>query len=433
MSPFTGSAGFTQRWEHFGYAEEAGVATVTFDRPDRLNALTFEVYADLRDLLAELPNRDGVRVLVLTGRGRGFCSGGDVRDIIGALQAMGPRELLDFTRMTGAVVQGLRELPLPVVAAVNGVAAGAGAVIALAADLRLLARSASLAFLFTRVGLAGADMGCAYLLPRLVGLGRATELLLLGDRVDADQAAALGLANRVVDDAELPKAAAELAGRLADGPALAFAATKVLLSRELDLPLAGALELEAVTQALLMKSEDHREFYAAFTEGRSPPGGADDAGGRTGSGWQGEAPGTPTPHRVVNPAGLAPPVGFAHAVVAAPGRTVYLGGQAAQGPDGAIVGATLAEQFEVAAGNLVAALAAAGGAPEHLVSLHVYTTEADMYRASLAELGAAYRRHLGRHYVATALFEVAGLFDPAAKVELVGIAVVPDPEPEEHP
>ena len=269
MSPFTGSAGFTQRWEHFGYAEEAGVATVTFDRPERLNALTFEVYADLRDLLAELPNRDGAgagpdrpRPRVLLGRRRARHHR--------RLQAMGPRELLDFTRMTGAVVQGLRELPLPVVAAVNGVAAGAGAVIALAADLRLLARSASLAFLFTRVGLAGADMGCAYLLPRLVGLGRATELLLLGDRVDADQAAALGLANRVVEDAELSKAAAELAGRLADGPALAFAATKVLLSRELDLPLAGALELEAVTQALLMKSEDHREFYAAFTEGRSP-------------------------------------------------------------------------------------------------------------------------------------------------------------------
>jgi enamine deaminase RidA (YjgF/YER057c/UK114 family) len=140
-----------------------------------------------------------------------------------------------------------------------------------------------------------------------------------------------------------------------------------------------------------------------------------------------------TPHRVVNAAGLAPPVGFAHAVVAAPGRAVYLGGQAAQGPDGTIVGATLTEQFEVAAANLVAALAAAGGAPEHLVSLHVYTTEADRYRASLAELGAAYRRHLGRHYVATALFEVAGLFDPQALVELVGIAVVPDPEPEEQP
>ena len=270
MSPFTGSAGVTGRWRHFGYAEAAGVATVTFDRPERLNALTFEVYADLRDLLAELPRRDGVRVLVLTGRGRGFCSGGDVRDIIGALQAMGPRQLLEFTRMTGAVVQGLRELPLPVVAAVNGVAAGAGAVLALAADLRLLARSASLAFLFTKVGLSGADMGCASLLPRLVGLGRASELLLLGDRVDAGQAAALGLANRVVDDAELAGATAELAARLAQGPALAYAATKLLLSRELDLPLAGALELEAVTQALLLGSDDHREFYAAFTEGRSP-------------------------------------------------------------------------------------------------------------------------------------------------------------------
>jgi enoyl-CoA hydratase/carnithine racemase len=270
MSPFKGSAGFTQRWEHFAYREDGGVASVTFDRPERLNALTFEVYADLRDLLGELPDRDGVRVLVLTGSGRGFCSGGDVSDIIGALQAMGPRQLLDFTRMTGAVVQLLRELPLPVIAAVNGVAAGAGAVIALAADVRLLARSASLAFLFTQVGLSGADMGCAYLLPRLVGLGRATELLLLGDRVGADQAAALGLANRVVDDQELPGATAELAGRLAAGPALAYAATKVLLSRELDLPLAGALELEAVTQALLLRSEDHAEFYAAFSEGRSP-------------------------------------------------------------------------------------------------------------------------------------------------------------------
>jgi enamine deaminase RidA (YjgF/YER057c/UK114 family) len=139
------------------------------------------------------------------------------------------------------------------------------------------------------------------------------------------------------------------------------------------------------------------------------------------------------PHRVINPEGLAPPVGFAHAVVAAPGRTVYLGGQAAQGPDGTIKGATLAEQFDLAAANLVAALAAAGGAPEHLVSLHVYTTEINRYRASLAELGAAYRRHLGRHYVATALFEVAGLFDPQALVELVGIAVVPDQDLEEQP
>ena len=136
-----------------------------------------------------------------------------------------------------------------------------------------------------------------------------------------------------------------------------------------------------------------------------------------------------TPHRIVNPAGMAPPAGFAHAVVAAPGRTVYLGGQAAQGPDGRIVGATVAEQFEVAAGNLAAALAAAGGRPEHLVWLQLLTTDAAAYRAALSELGAAYRRHLGRHYVATALVEVAGLFDPAAKVELVAIAVVPDEPP----
>jgi enoyl-CoA hydratase/carnithine racemase len=270
VSPFRGSAPLTASWDHFRYHEDGGVATVTFARPERLNALTFEVYADLRDLLAELPQHEGVRVLVITGEGRGFCSGGDVDDIIGALQGMGPRELLDFTRMTGAVVQRLRELPLPVIAAVNGVAAGAGAVIALAADFRIMARSASFAFLFTRVGLAGADMGSAYLLPRLVGLARATELLLLGDRLDAERAASLGLATAVVDDQELAGATAELAGRLANGPSLAYAATKALLSRELDMGLSSAIELEAMTQALLLRSQDHAEFYQAFTQGRSP-------------------------------------------------------------------------------------------------------------------------------------------------------------------
>ena len=270
MSLFHGSTPLTASWEHFRYREDGGVATVTFDRPERLNALTFEVYADLRDLLAELPQHEGVRVLVITGEGRGFCSGGDVDDIIGALQGMGPRELLDFTRMTGAVVQRLRELPLPVIAAVNGVAAGAGAVIALAADFRIMARSASLAFLFTRVGLAGADMGSAYLLPRLVGLARATELLLLGARLDAERAASLGLATAVVDDQELAGATAELAGRLANGPTLAYAATKALLSRELDMGLSSAIELEAMTQALLLRSQDHAEFYQAFMQGRSP-------------------------------------------------------------------------------------------------------------------------------------------------------------------
>jgi enoyl-CoA hydratase/carnithine racemase len=270
MSPFRASAGFTDQWKNFDFSLDDGVATVTFSRPDQLNALTFDVYADLRDLLAELPHRGDTRVLVLTGQGRGFCSGGDVEEIIGELQGMGAAELLEFTRMSGAVVKAMRESPLPIVAAVNGVAAGAGAVLALAADFRLLARSAKLSFLFTRVGLAGADMGAAYLLPRLVGLGRATELLVLGEEVKPDRALEIGLATDVVEDDELPAATAELARRLAQGPALAYSATKTLLTRELDLNLAGAIEMEALAQALLMKSDDFGAFYAAWSEGRSP-------------------------------------------------------------------------------------------------------------------------------------------------------------------
>jgi enoyl-CoA hydratase/carnithine racemase len=270
VSPFRGSAAFTDGWQNFDFALEDGVATVTFSRPDKLNALTFDVYADLRDLLGELPHRGDTRVLVLTGEGRGFCSGGDVEEIIGELQQMGAGELLDFTRMSGAVVKAMRESPLPIVAAVNGVAAGAGAVLALAADLRLVARSAKFAFLFTRVGLAGADMGAAYLLPRLVGLGRATELLVLGDEVDAERAVAIGLATRIVHDEDLAAAAAELARSLADGPALAHSTTKVLLTRELDMALGDAVEMEALAQALLMKSDDFGEFYTAWTEGRGP-------------------------------------------------------------------------------------------------------------------------------------------------------------------
>jgi enoyl-CoA hydratase/carnithine racemase len=271
MTPFTGSSSPTGEWKHFDFdVSDDGVATVTFDRPDKLNALTFEVYADLRDLLQELPQRTDVRVLVITGRGRGFCSGGDVHAIIGELLQMGPSDLLDFTRMTGTVVRNMRECPVPIVAAINGVAAGAGAVIALAADFRVFAASGSLAFLFTKVGLAGADMGSAYLLPRLVGLSKATELLILGDAVDAAAAAELGLAYRVVEDGALAATTAELAARIAEGPTLAYARTKSLITRELDMDLNGALELEAVTQALLMTSADHAEFYAAFNEGRAP-------------------------------------------------------------------------------------------------------------------------------------------------------------------
>ena len=270
MSPFRASAPFTDSWESFDFRLAQGVATVTLSRPEKLNALTFEVYADLRDLLAELPHRGDAKIVVITGEGRGFCSGGDVEAIIGELQGAPVADLLAFTRMTGAVVKAMRECPLPVIAAVNGVAAGAGAVLALASDLRLLARSASFAFLFTRVGLAGADMGAAYLLPRIVGLGRATELLLLGDDLDADRALELGLATDVVPDEELAAACDALARRLADGPALAYSTTKLLLTRELDLDLAGALELEALGQALMMQSEDHREFHAAWAEGRRP-------------------------------------------------------------------------------------------------------------------------------------------------------------------
>jgi len=270
MSPFRASARFTDDWKHFRFGIDEGVATVTFDRPERLNALTFEVYADLRDLLTEIPHRDDVRVLVITGTGRGFCSGGDVHEIIGRLLEMDHRALLDFTRMAGATVQRMRECPIPIIAAVNGVAAGAGAVIALAADLRLLARSASFAFLFTKVGLAGADMGSAYLLPRVVGFGRASERLFLGDKIDAPKAQEFGLGLEVVDDGDLQDRAKQLARRLAGGPTLAYSSTKMLLTRELDMGLGPAIELEAFTQALLMKTADHAEFYAAFKEGREP-------------------------------------------------------------------------------------------------------------------------------------------------------------------
>ena len=270
MSPYRGSVPFTGSWDNFGFSVDDGVATVTFNRPTKLNALTFDVYADLRDLMAELPHRGDVSVLVITGEGRGFCSGGDVEEIIGALQDVDTRTLLDFARLTGSVVQGMRQLPMPVIAAVNGVAAGAGAVIALAADFRILAEASSFHFLFTKVGLAGADMGSAYLLPRVVGLGRATEMLMIGDAVDAARALETGLATKVVADPELYAEAGALARRMADGPTLAYATTKMLIGRELDMDLHSAIEIEAFAQALLMTGEDHRGFYRAFTEGGDP-------------------------------------------------------------------------------------------------------------------------------------------------------------------
>lgn len=256
--------------ETFRYAEQDGIATITLDRPDRLNALTFDVYAELRDTCARLESRDAVRVVIITGAGRGFCSGGDVEQIIGELLARDMKALLAFTRMTGALIRNIRALRKPVVAAVNGVAAGAGAVIALACDFRVMSERASLAFLFTKVGLAGADMGAAYLLPRIVGLARATEILFLGDRIGADEALRLGLATSVVSPDQVMDEARALARRLAEGPAFALGMTKELLNQELDLSFAAAIEAEAEGQAICMRGNDFTEGYTAFTEKRPP-------------------------------------------------------------------------------------------------------------------------------------------------------------------
>ena len=248
----------------FKYAEADGIATITLDRPDRLNALTFEVYAELRDLLLALKAHEPVKAVIITGEGRGFCSGGDVEAIIGRLLDQDMPQLLAFTRMTGALIAAIRGLPRPVVAAINGVAAGAGAVIALAADFRLAVPQASLAFLFTKVGLAGADMGAAYLLPRVVGLARATEMLMLGDRISAEDAHRVGLVNRIVDPASLMDEARALAARLASGPAFALGMTKTLLNHELDLDFGAAIEAEAQGQAICMQTPAFREAYEAF-------------------------------------------------------------------------------------------------------------------------------------------------------------------------
>ena len=248
----------------FRYVEADGVATITLDRPDRLNALTFEVYAELRDLLFALRTHDPVRAVIVTGQGRGFCSGGDVEDIIGRLLEQDMTRLLDFTRMTGALIANIRGLPKPVIAALNGVAAGAGAVIALAADFRLAVPQASLAFLFTKVGLAGADMGAAYLLPRVVGLARATEMLMLGERISAEDAHRYGLVNRIVEPAALMEEARALAARLASGPGFALGMTKTLLNQELDIDFAAAIEAEAQGQAICMQTPAFRAAYEAF-------------------------------------------------------------------------------------------------------------------------------------------------------------------------
>jgi enoyl-CoA hydratase/carnithine racemase len=270
VTRYRGSTKFTEDWQHFRFEVAEGVATVTLNRPEKMNPLTFESYADLRDLLHELPHRGDTKVLVIRGEGKGFCGGGDVNEIIGELIKMDAHDLIGFTRMTGEVIRAMRECPVPIVAGIQGIAAGAGAVIAIASDFRVVTRSARFAFLFTKVGLSGGDMGAAYLLPRMVGAGRATELLMLGDTIDAETADRYGLVSQLVENDGLDEAVAALARRLADGPALAFAQTKSLITRELDMPIGAAMELDAMTQALLMTTHDHAEFHAAFNEKRPP-------------------------------------------------------------------------------------------------------------------------------------------------------------------
>jgi len=255
----------------FSLELDAGIVTITLERPDRLNALTFEVYRELAETFERLSDLAEVRAIVITGRGRGFCSGGDQDDIIKHLLGKTTPELLAFTRATGRLIAAMRRCRRPIVGAINGVAVGAGAVIACACDLRIAAASAKFGFVFPRVGLSGADMGATYLLPRIVGLGHASELLFFGDVIDAEHAARIGLVNRVTDDAAAAVAMAQTwAARLAAGPAFAHAMTKQMIEQEAVLPLAEAIEAEAQAQALCMQHPDFAEAHEAFKAKREP-------------------------------------------------------------------------------------------------------------------------------------------------------------------
>jgi enoyl-CoA hydratase/carnithine racemase len=250
--------------ESFRFALDAGVATIMLSRPDTLNSLTFEVYAELTELFARMNAHDEIRAVVLTGEGRAFCSGGDVGAIIGELFARDMSGLVAFTRMTGELIANIRRLRKPVVAAVNGLAVGAGAVMAAASDFRIASDTAKIGFIFPKVGLSGADMGAAYLLPRLVGLSKASELLFLGDVIDAAEALRIGLYHRVVPVAECLPTARALADRLARGPAFAHSMTKQMLEAEHTMSLDAAIEAEAQAQAICMQHSDFRAAYDAW-------------------------------------------------------------------------------------------------------------------------------------------------------------------------
>jgi enoyl-CoA hydratase/carnithine racemase len=255
---------------HFRFELSQRVGVITLDRPERKNPLTFAAYGELRDLFSALNAAPEVRAVVITGAGGNFCSGGDVHEIIGPLTERDLPGLLEFTRMTGDVVKAMRHCPQPVIAAVDGVCAGAGAILAMAADFRLATPRARTAFLFTRVGLAGCDMGACALLPRLIGQGRAAELLYTGRSMSAEEGLAWGFFNRLLAPQELSAAALELAGEIAAGPTLAHALTKRMLHAEWSMSIDEAIDAEAEAQARCMQSEDFRRAYRAFVAKQTP-------------------------------------------------------------------------------------------------------------------------------------------------------------------
>jgi enoyl-CoA hydratase/carnithine racemase len=256
--------------EHFAYSFDAGVATLTLNRPERKNPLTFDSYAELRDLFRTLNSATDVKTVVITGSGGNFCSGGDVHEIIGPLTKMTMPELLEFTRMTGDLVKAMRLCPQPIIAAIDGICAGAGAMMALASDMRLGTAQAKTAFLFTRVGLAGADMGACALLPRLIGQGRASELLFTGRSMSAQEGLAWGFFNALHEPQDVLAQAQKLATDLAEGPTFAHGMTKTMLHQEWAMTLDQAIEAEAQAQAICMQTQDFTRAYKAFSARQKP-------------------------------------------------------------------------------------------------------------------------------------------------------------------
>ena len=256
--------------QHFQWSLDGKGATITLSRPEKKNPLTFESYAELRDTFRALAHADGVKVVIVTGAGGNFCSGGDVHEIIGPLTKMDMGGLLNFTRMTGDLIKAMRACPQPVIAAIDGVCAGAGAAIAMASDFRLGTPRAKTAFLFTRVGLAGCDMGACAMLPRIIGHGRASELLYFGRPMSAEEGERWGFFNRIVGEDALMNTARQMAQTLANGPTFAHAMTKTMLNQEWDMGLDQAIEAEAQAQAICMQTEDFARAYRAFADKKTP-------------------------------------------------------------------------------------------------------------------------------------------------------------------